>query len=146
MTDHSPPAAVLAYLTDAMRRDDAGNPYWTDDSGLVILDVNRDGCPPADARTVAAWTRQHRRDLWAGESAAPAATATAPSSAADLMAQAKAGTISATEAANRLLGSQPAAAASPQPGGPLNFTTLMQAARAGDVAALERLRSMVHTK
>jgi hypothetical protein len=139
----APPGSVLSFLSDRMRRDEAGNPYFLDDAGLPILDVSRDGCPPADAKAVAAWTRTNRRDLWA-EKPTETAAATAHT-AADVMAQVRTGALSASEATARLLGAQPAAAASPQPGGPINFTEAMARARAGDASALAALKSMVHT-
>jgi hypothetical protein len=138
-TDPNPTPAVLAFLADRVRHDANGAPYFLDDAGSTILDSDSPDYPTADARAVARWTRTHRPELW-GETAKPAP---ATSSAADMMARVRTGTLSVADATAALLAQQtPETTQTPaKPAAPQTVSELMAAVRRGTpgaAAALER--------
>jgi hypothetical protein len=94
---NSPPPAVLAFLAERARRTDDGSTYFADDAGLPLLATDVPGCPHAGPREAAAWTLQHRRDLW-GDTAKPETKPAAPTTMSGIMAAVRAGEMSVDQA------------------------------------------------
>ncbi|MFK5599098.1 hypothetical protein ACFZ8E_19170 [Methylobacterium sp. HMF5984] len=143
----SPPPGVLRDLADRRRVEPDGSAWFADDAGRPILDTARPGFPYADARTAAMWTLKHRPDVWgvdkpASETAPAVPSVTSTSTAADLMAAVRTGSMTADEATRRMLVARPAETR-PAPGIPDaptfagdTMTALMAKAKAGDHSAI----------
>lgn len=139
----NPPSAVLRYLSEMTRYDENGRRYFADADNTAILDLHAEGCPNAGPRAAARWLQTSRPDLWAETKATEKPVETAPpSTAADVMAAVRSGSMTADEATRRLMVTRPAETRQ-APGIPEapafagdSMTALMAKAKSGDKSAI----------